>query len=86
MPEITFFTFFISKVSQIDLEMESAHKIWLINAILVKSETMKFLTYLVKLENFKWAGVLFVEGVALNLGGVLQVGQNYTTIPKLEMI
>ena len=76
MPEITFFTFFINKVPQIDLEMESAYKIWLINAILVKSETMKFLTYLVKLENFKWAGVLFVEGVALNLGGVLQVGQN----------
>ena len=86
MPEITFFTFFINKVPQIDLEMESAHKIWLINAILVKSETMKFLTYLVKLENFKWAGVLFVEGVALNLGGVLQVGQNYTTIPILEVI
>ena len=76
MPEITFFTFFINKVPQIDLEMESAHKIWLINAISVKSETMKFLTYLVKLENFKWAGVLFVEGVALNLGGALQVGQN----------
>ena len=86
MPEITFFTFFINKVPQIDLEMESAHKIWLINAILVKSEIMKFLTYLVKYENFKWAGVLFVEGVALNLGGVLQVGQNYTTIPKLEVI
>ena len=63
-------------MSQINLEMESAHKIGLINAILVKSETMKFLTYLVKFENFKWAGVLFVEGVALILGGVLQVGQN----------
>ena len=73
-------------MSQINLEMESAHKIGLTNAILVKSETMKFLTYLVKFENFKWAGVLFVEGVALILGGVLQVGQNYTTTPILEMI
>ena len=76
MSKITFFTFCTNKVSQINLEMESAHKIGLINAILVKSEIMKFLTYLVKYENFKWAGVLFVEGVALNLGGALQVGQN----------
>ena len=86
MPKITFFTFCTNKVSQINLEMKSARKIGLINAILVKSEIMKFLTYLVKYENFKWAGVLFVDGVALNLGGVLQVGQNYTTIPKLEVI
>ena len=76
MLKITFFTNFINKVSQIHLEMESAHKIWLIKVFLVKSETMKFLTYLVIFENFKWAGVLFVEGVALNLGGALQVGQN----------
>ena len=58
MPKITFFTFCTNKVSQINLEMESAHKIGLINAILVKSEIMKFLTYLVKYENFKWATVL----------------------------
>ena len=76
MLKTTFFTYFINKVSQIHLEMESAHKIWSIYVFLVKSETMKFLAYLVKFENFQWAGVLFVEGVALNLGGVLQVGQN----------
>ena len=76
MLKTTFFTYFINKVSQIHLEMESAHKIWSINVFLVKSETMKFLAYLVKFENFQWAGVLFAEGVALNLGGALQVGQN----------
>ena len=27
--------------------------------------------FLIMNEDFKWAGVLFVEGVALNLGGVL---------------
>ena len=67
----------MGNVAKPNPEMKLAPLFWVLNRFLTKLEVVNFLTYLVIIRNFRWAGNVIFWAWHQNWSGILQVSTNY---------